>query len=466
VLGVTGTTLVGCPGGTSLRGDASDDVTASDVDEAVDVAEAVETVDDVADAVEALDRECLTGEPGPIGTWLARLEAASGSLLAWSIAVAADGDLGLAGLWAPSGGWTGDLWLARLDAGGSLVRQLRISGSFALPVDIAPRPGGGFVVGTGAPSPWAETWIVGLDEAGDVEWHRILPNGFVASRPTPDGGFIAFTGHNPAEAWITRLDDDGNVVWQRRTTEQTFYGAPLVLSDGGIAASLEQLDYMDPDGWPHHRVTVVRLAADGGSGWRTARTGAWEWRPDFDEGPRVVLLPLPEGGLLLVDRSSLAALDYAGGRTWGGQMSGDWGGVAGAVADDRSVAGAGWFGGTASWLGGVDLSGGIRWQRSVDLGGTSRSTFAVARAQDGGLVFLGTGLGGDPSWIVKFGPDGEFGGPCAALGCPHAALTSTSETLIVEATDPFEIAEQPVQHGSATSVPDSVVRVERVCPES
>jgi hypothetical protein len=80
------------------------------------------------DVADVIDRECLTGELGPVETWLVRFGAATGILRVYSICITADAEIGLAGSWATDeSAPTADLWVGRLDpaTGAGLQDQIR-----------------------------------------------------------------------------------------------------------------------------------------------------------------------------------------------------------------------------------------------------------------------------------------------------------------------------------------------------
>ena len=471
VAGVTCTVLAACSGGTVLASDAEAD-DASEPDDDGMPADADEVEEDAADAAEAVDRECVTGEPGPVDTWLTHLGSTSGTLAVASVCVAVNGDIGLAGTWRPTAAVAADLWVARLDPTGSLLWQVRIPGSFTLPLEIVPRPGGGFVIGAPVSgSSVAEPWLLGLDDTGAVEWHRWFRSGnFFGVGATLDGGFVSFL-NAPTGALISRFDDAGSVVWQRRSADRRFHTDAVVLGDGGIAALLSEYAYMDPDMWLHYEMSLVRLTAGGESGWRIRWTGAWTWGERDYDSPWGSLLPLPEGGLVMSESRgsglgfSMHAFDAGGEPLWEGVMGGAGSPSSGVLFDDRGALLTGWAGVGTVWLALLDLRGAVRWQRSVeDVREVGSRWNAAARANDGGALFLGGGPDG-PQWLAKLGPDGEFGGTCPELACPHAVFESTGIMLAAEPTDLFEVTRDEPHYGSAASIPDAVAWAERACPE-
>jgi hypothetical protein len=205
--------LRGCSGGVSLAGDGAaeegepapetvvppdadasgDDGTDTPSEGEVDAGDAL--AEDGADVADAADRDCLTGEPGPVDTWLVRVVAESGVLSIASMCVAAGGEAGLAGSWGSDDSSPTDLWVARLDsAGRDFAWQTRITARSSLAtVAIAPRGGAGFVVGASSGLDGGG-WVFGLDPSGAVEWERRFVPQLRGLGATDDGEFVAFSG--------------------------------------------------------------------------------------------------------------------------------------------------------------------------------------------------------------------------------------------------------------------------------
>ncbi|MBS1583399.1 MAG: T9SS type A sorting domain-containing protein [Bacteroidetes bacterium] len=144
----------------------------------------------------------------------------------------------------------GDVWVIKLSSMGAVDWMRTYGGSEDdLPLDLRLAPDGGWYIGAitnsndgdvtlGAGQGNGDLWILKLDEAGDIDWQRVLggpgteSNVFV--RPLADGGCIlASTTGSPdggdvegshvdplameayPDYWVLRLDVSGTVLWQR-----------------------------------------------------------------------------------------------------------------------------------------------------------------------------------------------------------------------------------------------------------
>ncbi|MDN7025300.1 PKD domain-containing protein [Methanoculleus sp. FWC-SCC1] len=133
-----------------------------------------------------------------------------------------------------------DLWVVKLDGGGSLLWQACLGGSgYDEGWGITETADGGYVVVGSVASPdgdvsgnhgSSDLWVVNLDAAGNLRWKSALGGsggdyGYDICR-TADGGY-AVAGmtdscdgdvsgnHGAWDAWVVRLDADGDLLWQR-----------------------------------------------------------------------------------------------------------------------------------------------------------------------------------------------------------------------------------------------------------
>ncbi|UPT71069.1 MAG: gliding motility-associated C-terminal domain-containing protein [Flavobacterium sp. JAD_PAG50586_2] len=143
-----------------------------------------------------------------------------------------------------------DYWLVKLDVTGTIIWQRSYGGSRGEELRrIAKAPGGGYflagmtysnagsgdVGGNYGVSPYADWWIVKIDDAGDIIWEEnfggtsdeLLYDGYA----TADGGYIAvgstrsangnvIGNHNPtgsfnSDGWMIKLNSAGAIEWQR-----------------------------------------------------------------------------------------------------------------------------------------------------------------------------------------------------------------------------------------------------------
>jgi hypothetical protein len=341
-----------------------------------------------------------------------------------------------------------------------------VTGSSEYPVGIVPMAGGGLVVGA-TTTAGDESWVLALDASGVVLWQWRFPAKLRAIGGTPDGGVFTCT-----DSWLTRFDGDGAVVWQRNYTDEGGYNQQAVLSDGGFATWMHEIAYMDPDGWMHYRMFIEQMAADGDGAWSVSGDPGWEWSELSGAPPGRTVLPLPGGRALLswtwdrgaIPRFGVSMLDADGGTSYSGVLAGTEIWAVDHATSDSSVPIAGRTGESA-WLAVLEMSGAIRWQRSIDFL-TGSATWSVASAPDGGALFLGYSSGPDDfNWLAKLGPNGEFGGSCPALACPAATLEPSSNYLTTTPFDGFAVGRNDPLPGSVTVTADPVGEVQPVCPE-
>lgn len=145
-------------------------------------------------------------------------------------------------------GFSTDIWVLKLDAGGNIVWQNTIGGnSTETAFELEVTPDGGAIIGTytlsmaagdksennisGAPTTY-DYWIVKVNSSGIVEWENTI--GGTADdychglTQTGDGGF-AVSGYSTSSAsgdktenmfgvadyWVVKLDSLGNILWDK-----------------------------------------------------------------------------------------------------------------------------------------------------------------------------------------------------------------------------------------------------------
>ncbi len=216
------------------------------------------------------------------------------------------------------------------------------------------------------------TWVVKLDEAGNVGWQNVYGGGCFGSssaRETSDGGFVisgatsSFPSNNTC---VTRLDASGSVVWQKAYSGAGRDAATSleITSDGGfiVAGVTTYRGGRLPDAF------ALRLDADGNVLWQ--RTYGAQGGDGFAS-----IEPTSDGGFIAA-------------------------GVTGSF-------GAGSF---DAWVLKLDPLGNVVWQNVYGGPGTDR-VLAVGQTFDGGFITAGTT---SPSplefdtWILRLDPFGEI----------------------------------------------------------
>lgn len=167
---------------------------------------------------------------------------------------------------------SGDYWIVKLNAYGSIVWQKCLGGSFQdLAYSIQQTSDSGFIVVgqsnsnngdvSGNHSGIEDYWIVKLDSVGNLQWQKCLGGSFIDDahfvRQTVDGGFVVVGqsnsndgdvsgNHGYLDYWVVKLDAEGSLIWQKSFGGNTVEGANSVQQtlDGGfiISGSTESND--------------------------------------------------------------------------------------------------------------------------------------------------------------------------------------------------------------------------------
>jgi hypothetical protein len=235
------------------------------------------------------------GAPRPTVTW-ARSFGRSGSPgeRAGAVLEASDGTflvVGASDLFGPTTGANASLWAMRLDALGTIVWQRAYGGpaaGFARAVQEVP---GGFVIASARS-------VMKIDTGGNPQWVRSYEgNGLIeiASLAAHDDGSLVAAGRygNVAQGWAMRLDPEGRVLWSRRFGGDGF-SRVRVTSDGGHIL-------VGGNAGNAGNVELVKLAADGSVGWRSALDNRYD--PSGGEIQNTTLIDSIDWGMDVVERS-------------------------------------------------------------------------------------------------------------------------------------------------------------------
>jgi len=164
------------------------------------------------------------------GTQWAKTYGGSSSDYAYSIQQTSDGGYIVVGETWSFGAGSGDIWVLKLDANGTVVWQKTYGGSdYETAYSIQQTSDGGYIVagetysfGTG----YFDIWVLKLDANGTVVWQKTYSKSSYETaysiQQTSDGGYIvagktySFLGGFYCEKfWVLKLDTNGNVVWQK-----------------------------------------------------------------------------------------------------------------------------------------------------------------------------------------------------------------------------------------------------------
>lgn len=184
-----------------------------------------------------------------------------------SIVQTSDGGYAVTG-WTYSFGLGGELWVMKLNSGGSVVshRTYGMGSGFDGGFAIAPTSDGGFAV---AGATLGDMWVLKFNADGSVAWQKQYggTGSEVAESivQTADGGF-AVAGYADSfggggDFWILKLDASGSVVWQERYGGGSYEHARSIVqtADGGYAVAGQTFSF----GAGGSDAFVIKLDANG-----------------------------------------------------------------------------------------------------------------------------------------------------------------------------------------------------------
>ncbi len=228
-----------------------------------------------------------------------------------------------------------------------------------------------------------KAWILGLDRAGRVLWHKTLAS-FLANsiRPTRDGNFViagttGITGKG--EAWVMKLDGSGNVLWQRS------YGGGEELPGGSEDVFQASLALETASGEYWLAGTTLDTLPDPGGELPEFRSRAWIAKLDRDGHLKWRKLYAEE----VPSASIFQVYPAADGGVWALGSGGNLGR------------------GLAVWLAKLNTDGEIEWQKLYGKGGVRGNIFQPSA--DGRLLLAGASfLGTEGDWLLELEADGTL----------------------------------------------------------
>jgi pimeloyl-ACP methyl ester carboxylesterase len=338
-----------------------------------------------------------------------------------ALAATSDGGMVLAGSEGASSGFTTEWgYLLKLDAHGNFVWKRTYSSPLGL-LEIwgVARSGDGFIVAGRAynedPSCGdIDMWLAKLDSGGSIVWQENLAACGRSSAAwsviaTTDGGYLAvgdspLTGAGGTDAWVIKVDALGAIQWQRAYGTPTFDRALGVrqTADGGYVVVGNTATNGEPPVW------VMKLDAGGALQWQHGYGGsglgsvavAYDVEQMTDGG--YVFAAWSEGSSVQAGRW-IVKVDSLGGLIWQKRLRSATGGTDSAGKEKRAllrlpddsvvVAGDGSAGngnGAQIWLTAVDSGGSLLWQRLYQQqSGVAAAAYGLARASSGDLLVAG-----------------------------------------------------------------------------
>ncbi|MDQ7797353.1 MAG: DJ-1/PfpI family protein [Candidatus Edwardsbacteria bacterium] len=369
------------------------------------------------------------------GTLWAWAIGGTGSEGATALVPTGGGGFGLTGFVYPDGGGTPDIFLAKVDSGGSLLWAKTYGGTgWECAYGMAETPDSGFIIAgytTSAGAGSRDIWLIRTNSLGDTLWTKTIGDSLVevgrSIALSPDGGFVV-GGHTDSrgagedELFLVKTDSLGDTLWTRifGGSRSDMGRSLLPLADGYALTGATGSPELTTNNQDYY---LVRTDASGQQTWAkgygTNGTLPFDWANHITRAG--------DGGYLLVGESSYNAplnicavrTDSLGTMKWRkfyGYSSYDYGN--GSCPNDSGgfmICGTSKSGTPLQndfFLVMTDSLGSQRW--SLTLGGPGHDwASVVCRDQDGNYVIGGQsdsyGSGSYDILLLKIGRSGPSG---------------------------------------------------------
>lgn len=305
-----------------------------------------------------------------------------------------------------------DGWVAKLNSSGNIEWQKSYGGSLNEQIyKILQTPDGGYVFAGfsesvdgefSASNGTGDIWVAKVNATGTLQWQQLLGGGYYDWANTitlsPDGGFV-IAGHSQfqgdemvqQDVFVTKLNTQGTVVWQ------WYYGGSLLevaygienTTDGGyiIAGATQSRDgnvtgfhVPDDENAVTYDAWVLKLDSGGNLQWQKALGG-------YQDDMAYTIKQTTDGGYIMAAQTA----SYSG---------------------DVTIS----YGSYDYWIVKLDASGNITWQKSLGGSGYDEAHSIVETADGyvmGGVAYsqdnhITSSYGGGDAWLVKLGPNGNL----------------------------------------------------------
>jgi hypothetical protein len=405
---------------------------------------------------------------------------------AYSMESTSDGGYILAGRTTFPGAGNYDVWVVKLNAGGSLIWHKIFGGADEdVARSVQPTADGGYVVAGWTRSFGAagyDVWVVKLASSGDISWQKRYggPNEDKAFSivQAADGGYAVAGSTNSwgggGDIWVLKLDPGGNISWQR--SYGSAYGfdrgsAIRQTSDGGYVVAGYTSDVFVGGG-----AGVLRLDGSGNLLWLQMYHGAAE--TDANSVGQTV-----DGGYIVAgyhgsyvgDNADFWVLKLgpdgavAWQKTYGGRLNDEAKSVRQTTDGGYVVGGVNFsfgMGRADAWVLKLDASGNVSWNKTY---GGPLSDVAYSTLRDSRGYYLtagysdsfGPGAGFGNFWVVKANGSGDIteidcpivSAPTPVVNDTHAAATlmnaSQAATRATAGDTTANVTTPAIPYGSA-----------------
>jgi hypothetical protein len=349
---------------------------------------------------------------------------------AFSIIQSSDGGYVVAGWTLNFGvGYSGDIYVVKLDSGGNVQWTKTIGGSsWDEASSIIQSSDGGYVVAGSTRSFGAgdyDIYIVKLDLGGNVQWTKTIGGSLTdvarSIIQSSDGGYVvagwtASFGAGNEDIYVVKLDSSGNVQWTKTIggSSDDFAYSITQSSDGGYVVAGETSSF----GAGNDDFYVVKLDSSGNVQWTKTIGGssddiAWSIIQSSDGGYVVAggTQSFGAGGRDIY----VVKLDSGGNVQWTKTIGGsNWDFAISIIqSSDGGYVVAGYtlsFGLGDIYVVKLDSGGNVQWTKTI--GGSSWDVaISIVRSSDGGYVVAGYtysfGAGSADFYVVKMDANGN-----------------------------------------------------------
>jgi type IX secretion system substrate protein/beta-propeller uncharacterized protein DUF5122 len=390
----------------------------------------------------------------------------AGDEYAFSIIQTTDGSYVVAGVTYSFGAGSGDMYIVKLDASGTLQWPRTVGGpGYEAAEPIIQTADGGYAVagvttsfGGGYPG---DMYIVKLGASGSLQWSRTVGGtdyeGTTCIVQTAEGGYAVgglteSFGAGSGDFYIVKLDASGTLQWSRTVGGTAYDGAINIVQskDGGYAIAGYTLSFGAGD----FDMYIVKLDASGSFQWsRTVGGTRAEWAYSIIQSPDagyVVAGYTYSFGVWNCNDCNdmyIVKLDSGGTLQWTRNVGGPGADFAHAIIQTTDggyalVGGCLSFGNPDWYIVKLNSGGSLQWSKNFRGGVNGEYAMDIVQTTDGGYVSVGTtrgGAGGSEMSIVKFDANANTcvltgfppsqSGTGGIITSPNPTVTSPSPTV-------------------------------------
>jgi PKD repeat protein len=349
---------------------------------------------------------------------------------AYSVQQTTDGGYIVVGATYTFGAGSMDVWLVKIDAGGTMQWSKTYGGSNwdgAYSASVQQTADDGYIIASSTSSfgvGKADFWLIKTDVAGNMLWNKtyggVENDEHATGRQTFDGGYIIVGtthsfGDSLGDVWLVKTDSAGNMLWNKTYGEPYPYG-----EDGRSVQQTNDGGYVIAGYDGKGDILVIKADSGGNLVWKKSYGGsnteyAWSVQQTSDSGYTVAgwTASFGAGGIDAWFIKTDATGNIQWNKTYTGSEAIDEiysvqptidGGYILAGFKGEAVSGKGDF-----WLIKTDNLGSVEWNQTYG-GSDWECAYSVEQTNDGGYIVAGEtqsfGAGGGVDfWLIKLAPE-------------------------------------------------------------